>query len=634
MFLVELVMQGIRGFRDLARLRFQSGFNFVAAGNEAGKTTAVETAQRLLFPSSQSGAMDSLLSRQKPDASRGALVLFSGDGAYYRIIQDFSKRAVNLSKYDPEKKEFALLHKDWSDAEAFMATLTTGMSEEDFSKIFILRRDHYADRPAKPASAPARMPHPQPIKPVISPGRQTTADQAKLAELREALKKAEEAADAEYRAQSAKIALDEIRKKLTSIEDMEQKKKELDSKLEELKACATLPQNLHEIVETHERLQGQRLVETEDLNKQMEGLRSQLEGIPAVNLLTDKLFIGGVVLGVISIVAGVFWLTEEYKHFFPVGLLLAAGLIAVAWYNGSRKNARRSTVANELEVLEKERNDLEKRREQENAPIYASMKAVGAATPGELKEKSDNYRYFSSLRADIDEQHRRFLNDADLESLQQEYNKRQQEALDLEKAARAVAQYNVDTYAIRQDIERIEATSLPSGTSRDFAAEIQDFTADFLAPPAEGKQDGFTVELGVASRIGGIEIETLIPAVEAAAQRNLITISNGRYVRVDMGQNGGPPLVHARDDSVVRHEDQSHGTRDLVYFCLRIGLIEALVGKLRMPVLLDDPLAGFDFVRQKASYQVLRALGSKTQVILFSSNTALKTEGDAFLELK
>ncbi len=634
MFLVELVMQGIRGFRELARLRFQSGFNFVAAGNEAGKTTAVETTKRLLFPSSQPGPMDALVSRQKPDASRGALVLFSGDGAYYRIIQDFSKQAVNLSKYDPGKKEFALLHKDWNDAEAFMATLTTGMSEEDFSKIFILKRDHYADRSAQPASAPVLAPRTQPAKPIGSPVRQPVADQARLAELREALKKAEDAADAEYRAQSAKIALDEIRKKLASIEDIDQKKKELDAKLDELKACATLPQNLHELVETHERLHGQRLVETEDLNKQMEGLRIQLAGIPSVNLVTDKLFIGGIVLGVISIAAGVFLLTEEYKHFFPLGVLLAAGLMAAAWYNGSRKNVRRSSLAKELDGLEKDRNDLEKRKDQEDASLYASMKAVGASTPGDLKEKADNYRYFSSLRADIEEQRLRLVNDADPEALQQEYNKRQQEALDLEKAARAVAQYNVDTYAIRQDIERIEGSALPSEPSWDFTAEMPDLTADFSAPPASGKQGGFTVELEVASRIGGIELETLVPAVEAAAQRNLIAITNGKYVRVDMGQNGGPPLVHAKNDSVIRFEDQSHGTRDLVYFCLRIGLIEALVGKLRMPVLLDDPLAGFDFARQKAAYQVLRSLGSKTQVLLFSSNAALKTEGDVFSELK
>ena len=98
MFLVELVMQGVRGIRELARLRFQRGFNFVAAGNESGKTSSVDSILRLLFPQSQSEFMEPLLSRYTPDASRAALVVFSDDQTYYRVIQDFSKLAVNLSR--------------------------------------------------------------------------------------------------------------------------------------------------------------------------------------------------------------------------------------------------------------------------------------------------------------------------------------------------------------------------------------------------------------------------------------------------------------------------------------------------------------------------------------------------------
>jgi uncharacterized protein YhaN len=97
MFLVELVLQGVRGVRNLSRLRFQSGFNLVAGGNETGKTTAVDTIERLLFPKNDPASMQGLVSRYTPDASRGALVVYSDDGAYYRVIQDFSKQAVNLS---------------------------------------------------------------------------------------------------------------------------------------------------------------------------------------------------------------------------------------------------------------------------------------------------------------------------------------------------------------------------------------------------------------------------------------------------------------------------------------------------------------------------------------------------------
>jgi hypothetical protein len=508
------------------------------------------------------------------------------------------------------------------------------MAEADFAKVFVLRRDHFAGRPEAVVPGPSLISRSQPAKPPASTGRRAAADETRLAELREALKKAEEAADAEYKAQSAKLALDETRKKLASLDEVEQKKAELDSKLAELKACESLPQNFAELVETHERQQGQRTAEVEELNKQAEGLRIQLAGIPSVNIMTDAFFIVGACLLILSILAP-FLIPVAYASYFPLGILASIGLMGGVWYNAARKNAQRKVVLKDMEAMEKELTDLEKRAEQENAPLKSYMKAAGAASPGELKDKAENYRYFISMREDIEEQHKRMLNDNTTpEILQQEYSKRQQEALELEKAARAVAQYNVDTYAIRQDIERIEASSSPTPPSWDFGTETPDLAEKFTAPAADDRQVGFHTELEIASRIGGIEMETLIPAVEAAAQRNITAISGGKYVRVEVGQNGNWPIVHARDESTSRYEDQSHGTRELIYFCLRIGLVEALVGKLRLPVLLDDPLIGFDAVRQKAATQILRSLGAKTQIILFSSNPSVKAVGDAALELK
>jgi hypothetical protein len=231
MFLVELVMQGVRGFRELARLRFQSGFNLVVAGNESGKTTAVDSMERLLFPINQAALLEALISKHTPDASRGALVVCSDDKAYYRIIQDFSKRAVNLSKYNADTKDFTLMHKDWDNAVSFMGGFFTGIAEEDFSKVFLYRhhQETGGSESAVPAFAP--MPQVQHSRSGAPAGGKAAANQEKLAGLRESLRKAEEAADAEYRAQAAKLSLDGVKKKLAVLEESEQKKSELESSL-------------------------------------------------------------------------------------------------------------------------------------------------------------------------------------------------------------------------------------------------------------------------------------------------------------------------------------------------------------------------------------------------------------------
>jgi len=631
MFLVELVIQGVRGIRELARLRFQNGFNIIIAGNESGKTTAVDAMQRLLFPSTQAGNAETLISRYTPDASRSALVVCSDDGLYYRVIQDFVKSAVNLSKYNPATKEFNLLQKDWDNTTKFMRGLMADLSEEDYGKVFVLRREHFPNRslpgvPTAAAKSQASPPNPAPAAALVD-----SAARTRLAELRETLRKAEDAADADYRYQSAKLALDEINKKLAALDQFEQKNAEIESSLAELKACETLPGNLNEVLEEHERHQGQKRADAEDLRRELEGLNIQLSSIPMSNLVTNKLFLLGAALGIVSLVLGVSFLTDAYAYLFPVGIFLSLILMATAWYNGSRKNAQFKAVKKEAYTVQNELTALEREAVHDGAIVAAYMRSIGAATTGELKEKAENYRHLNSLLQDHEEGRQRILGDVTPETLRQQSQKQQDEVHRLEEAARAVAHNAVDTYSIRQDIERLESELSSSGPAWTGVGGDADLPTEFSAAPSA--TSGGPAELAIASRISSIEMDTLFPAVEAAAQRNLSAITGGRYVRIELDHDG-PMVVHAKDDSVVKFEDLSHGTKALVYFCFRVGLVEALAGKLRLCFVLDDALAGFDPARQQAACQVLRALGAKTQVLFFTSNSSLRAADDVVAELK
>lgn len=633
MFLVELVMQGVRGIRELARIRFQSGFNFVAAGNEAGKTSAADAMLRLLFPSNQPGLMEGLVSRYTPDASRAALVAFSDEGAYYRVIQDFSKRAVNLSKYNTATRDFALIYKDWENTVQFMARLTAGISEAEYARLFVLKRDHYRGGTG-PSPAPAAiMRRAAPAKTGAPAKGKAVVLEARLAELRETLRRSEEAADADYRLQSATLKLEEIKKKLERLYEIDQRHAELAANFEGLEGCDSLPQDIRELLDEHEQRQGQKMARSDELTRDIEDLKLQLDTVPQKTLFTDKLFILGVLVAVLSVVAGLFVLTTEQAHFFPLGVLAALVLIAIAWYRGSIRSTQRKALMKEVDALQAEFEELEKSFEQGGSAIAACMKATGTTTTAEFRDKLDNFRYFLSLREEIDEQRRRLLGDISIEDLQAEYAQQQQEVVELEKAAAAVSEHAVDAYSIRQEIERLEA-EMAGGATADFGGGV-DYSHDFVfaAPQPAANGNGFIAELETASRIGNIEMETLVPAAAAAAQRNLSSITGGKYVRIELGQEGDP-IIHAKDDSLVNFSELSHGTREVLYFCLRTGLVEALVGKRRLPLVLDDPLAGFDPGRQHAACQILRTLGAKTQVILLTSNPALKSAGDAAAELK
>ncbi|MBS1128520.1 MAG: hypothetical protein H6Q96_900 [Nitrospirae bacterium] len=626
MFLVELVLQGIRGFQELARVRFQGGFNFVAAGNEAGKTTAVDTIIRLLNPVNHRGKMELLVSRIVPDASRGALVVFSDDSSYYRVIQDFSKRAVNLSKYNPGTKEFTLMHKDWDTTSQFMAGLMPGISEEDYGRLFAFRREACSGQATHnlPANPPAAKGRPAP------PAGRSSGHEARLAELRETMRKAEEAADAEYKLDAAKIRLGEIAKKLESMTDAWKRMEELAAEIENLKACETLPENLPDLISAHEREQGEKMVKTEELAQDIESLTMQRDAIPQANLVMDKLFLAGVVIGGLALLSGLFPL-EGSEIYFPIGVLAALLLIAAGWYNSSRKNSQRTEVQKEIDGLVKERAEIEKKFQDSGATIMKFMKATDTKSASELKEKADNYRYFQSMYHDLKEQQQLMTGGVNVDDLKAELARQQEEVAVLDKAAKALAHNAVDTYSVRQEIERVEAEHAQAAPDLEFSG--LDMRGEFMPTQPAGAGMNVLAEIAVASRVSGIEIETLVPAVESAAQRNLLTVSAGKYVRVEVGPDG-LPIVHDKNGAKLAYGTLSHGTREMVCFCLRAGLVEAIAGKRRIPFILDDPFIGMDPARQQAACHLLRVLGTKTQVILFTSNPALKAANDVVLELK
>jgi hypothetical protein len=625
MFLVELVMQGVRGFQQVARLRFQGGFNIVTGAGETGKTTSVDTAARLLFPASDPARMDALVSRATPDASRGALVIFSDDGSYYQLIQDFSKRAVNLSKHDPSSKKFVLQQKDWNSAIQFMTGLLPGISEEDYGRLFLFRRDSCSGSAA--AAVVPGAGHASAARTRPAAGR-SLAQEAKLNELRETLRKAEEAADAEYKADAARLRLGEIGKKLERLDEARNERADLEARLEELKVCETFPENLAELIGDHEQQQSQKLVRTDELDGDIEALTIQRDGMPAANVMTEKLFIAGVATFVLALVAGLFFLSDDQAIFFPLGMIGALLLVAAGWYNSSRRNAQRKEVQKEIDALVKERAEVERKFQDGGATILKFMKAAGAATAGDLKEKADNHHHFRSLLQDLEERQRLTLGGQDEEALRAELAAQEQEVAALTQAAKAVAHHAVDTYSVRQEIERLEGELAPAG------GHDPGFGAAELAPsPSSTGGVNVLSEIAVASRVSGIEMETLVPAVESAAQRNLQSASGGKYVKVEVGPDG-QPVVHDRHGAKHPFSSLSHGTRDLVCFCVRAGIVEAIAGKRRLPFLLDDPFTGLDPARQTAACQVLRVLGTKTQVILFTSNAALRGPNDAAAELK
>ena len=108
------------------------------------------------------------------------------------------------------------------------------------------------------------------------------------------------------------------------------------------------------------------------------------------------------------------------------------------------------------------------------------------------------------------------------------------------------------------------------------------------------------------------------PEVYARASRLLQTMTQGKWVRVEMTPEGRMTVV----DSLHNVREPRHlslGTCQQLYLALRIALLMSAdnVGRA-IPILADDILVNFDDERRAGAAAALAELATKRQVIIFT----------------
>ncbi|WP_438033670.1 AAA family ATPase [Sorangium sp. So ce204] len=99
-----------------------------------------------------------------------------------------------------------------------------------------------------------------------------------------------------------------------------------------------------------------------------------------------------------------------------------------------------------------------------------------------------------------------------------------------------------------------------------------------------------------------------------------LTLSSFSRLVVDLGKDDEPVLLGVRPDGKsVGVEGMSDGTRDQLFFALRLAVIEQYVSRNeRLPFVADDILIHFDDPRSEAALRILGDLAERTQVLYFT----------------
>ena len=110
----------------------------------------------------------------------------------------------------------------------------------------------------------------------------------------------------------------------------------------------------------------------------------------------------------------------------------------------------------------------------------------------------------------------------------------------------------------------------------------------------------------------------------ALAETYFCRISLGRYPRLVTQYNDKdePELYCVRGDREIPINGLSEGTRDQLFFCLRIAsILHYFDHHDPIPLIIDDIMMTFDDERSLVAFQILGELAEKTQVLYFTHHS-------------
>jgi len=136
MFLIDLVLQGVRKFVQSQRIPFKPGLNIVFGGAESGKTTLYDCILELLFPNRISEGKPAWQSWSRAEQSRAGLTLKNGEQVY-RLLKDMAQNKISLSRKPPGSDKFERISSEPSEIASILAEEFGLIGWEDYKNLFL-----------------------------------------------------------------------------------------------------------------------------------------------------------------------------------------------------------------------------------------------------------------------------------------------------------------------------------------------------------------------------------------------------------------------------------------------------------------------------------------------------------------
>jgi hypothetical protein len=135
--LLEIALQGIRGFPPLARLMLRPGMNVGRVADPLQRRAILDAIYHVLYPDpARANATARLADPQAKDA-RFALTFFGRDKITYRIVREAASGAMSLHRFDTEQNKYAALTRVAAEAAQYLRVQQQLPDEVGYERLFV-----------------------------------------------------------------------------------------------------------------------------------------------------------------------------------------------------------------------------------------------------------------------------------------------------------------------------------------------------------------------------------------------------------------------------------------------------------------------------------------------------------------
>lgn len=658
--IVEIVIEGLRGFEERARVAFAEGVQRLEPAEKADTVHAAVL--DLLYPEGHESGLHTLVLPEAAQARVGVTVV-GRDGLQYRVLRDVRGGRVSLLA---PGEDGALAPLTSQPAEiAQMVTARLGFPQRDvFEGVFWSAKADLPSQRKVMVTKKAAVVDDRPLPPGYAD--HTPAVHASDDERRTALKNAMEQWASLQRVDELEFKLDGLQKQLFTLDEQQ---RPLDAamtsvdKAEAAYAAATAQLTPEQAAELYDaglvftRQQAKAETEIARLTDDIENTRRDLARYEVVAreepahvvkaALQEPLVVGGLAGAVICVAAGVIG-----GYFSPGARWLAMGdaiglLVALvgAWrFVDDLEYGQR--LRRRIERKEKDLSQTRSRAELDTEHALRLFASHGLELE-DLGHVEDTLKRINAAAAALE------VAKTELDALRasgaidvsEERDALKQTIADTEESLYGLGGFMGDRHSIQAEVlalcQALGETPPASMAGAAAAAEYSQPMAPAPAAPIEEEpapEPAPPEDLGQRLlSLGGDMLAKTAADVGMVLQGRMAQIlgamSDQRYVGIELGGRGEVSLVDGASRTALPFVSLTPGDRDMAYLAIKVAVLEAILAQQKMPVGLFRVFETTPPTKAPMMASLVQFLGARAQLVLATNNAHIASGAPQAVQL-